>query len=653
MVDLEVAYQQLKIMEEKYRNIFENGIEGIYQTTLEGRYLSVNPAFARMFGFDSPEEMMGTVTGMEGQAYVNAEDRERLKRLLAEHDIVEGFETQLYRRDGSAFWVSINAHAVRDSDGNILYYEGTNENIAERKQAEEGLRQSRQQLKNIVDFLPDATFVIDNDKKVMFWNRACEEMTGVREEEIIGKGDYAYAIPFYGEAKPLLIDYVTMNSDELSERQWVTRKDGRLYAEAFMPAIYNGKGAFLSGHASPLCDGNGVIVGAIECVRDITEFKRFETQLRQSQKMEAIGTMAGGIAHDFNNILTVLIGNGTLLQMHMEKESPLRVYVDQILTSAQRAVGLTQSLLAFSRQQPVSLTPVGINASIRVTRKLLERLLTEDIHLATVLAPEEIIVMADATQVDQILFNLVTNARDAMPNGGTLVIETRPAYIDSEFIRFHGDGRPGWYALISITDTGIGMDEATRERIFDPFFTTKEAGKGTGLGLFTVYGIVKQHDGYINVYSEPNQGTTFNVYLPVTEAETEEKGVPRPEARGGTERILVAEDDPNVRGFIRAILNKYGYTVIEAIDGEDAVDKFKEHHDIDLLILDSVMPKKNGRKVYDEIHIIAPHVRAIFMSGYTRDIVLDKGIGDKEFDFIAKPLAPDGLLRKVREVLER
>jgi CheY-like chemotaxis protein len=261
--------------------------------------------------------------------------------------------------------------------------------------------------------------------------------------------------------------------------------------------------------------------------------------------------------------------------------------------------------------------------------------------------------MADMTQIDQILFNLATNARDAMPKGGALTIETTLVEMEPESTQIHEFIKPGRYALLSVSDTGIGMDETIREHIFDPFFTTKEVGKGTGLGLSTVYGAVKQHNGYITVYSEPRKGTTFHIYLPAINAVVEKEKPSPADIQRGRETILVAEDNEGVRGLIKAMLAKYGYTIIEAVDGEDALFKFNAHKNIDLLIIDSVMPKKNGREVYDEISKISPRIKVLFTSGYTRDVVLDKGIVDKEFDFISKPISLNDLLRKVREVLDK
>jgi len=621
-----------------------------------GSCIDCNKAAIKVYGYESRDDMVGkTPVDVSTPTQYNGSDSATEVKKHTQDCLRDGFcifEWRHQNPDGRIWDADVHMLLFRHRGKPLMQL--TVQDITERKKAENELKESRQQLKKIIDFLPYATFVIDNNKKIIAWNRACEEMTGVRKEDIIGKGDYEYAVPFYGEKRAIMIDYVTMDSDELQKRYESIRTTGdRLYAEAFVPAIYNGKGAFLSGHASPLYDSNGNIAGAIECLRDLTEVKHLETQLRQSQKMEAIGTLAGGVAHDFNNILTAIIGYGSLLQMQIEKDNPLRIYADQVLSSAQKAVGLTQSLLAFSRQQPINLAPLSINNIIKGTETLLKRLLTEDINLKIQLSHAAITIMADTTQIDQILINLATNARDSMQHGGTLTIETKLVQLDDDFVRFHGYGRPGRYALISVTDTGTGMDAATQERIFDPFFTTKESGKGTGLGLSTVYGIIKQHDGYINVCSEPGQGTTFNIYLHAIEIEIEDEKLPSSEITGGTEKILIAEDNTDVRCFMKEIFNKYGYIVIEAIDGEDAVNKFKEHKNIDLLILDSVMPKKNGRKVYDEIRLIEPHIKALFTSGYTRDIVLDKGIEDKEIDFISKPLTLNNLLQKVREVLDK
>ncbi len=390
-------------------------------------------------------------------------------------------------------------------------------------------------------------------------------------------------------------------------------------------------------------------------VVDITEQKRLEDQLRQAQKMEAIGQLTGGIAHDFNNILTAIMGYAGLMQMKMKEDDPFKVNVDQILASSERAAHLTQGLLAFSRKQVLNPKPVDINSVINTMVKLLKRVIGEDIELEMDLLQKPLTIMADSVQIEQALMNLAMNARDAMPKGGQLTIETKKIELDEEFIKAHGYGAPGTYALMSISDNGIGMDEKTREKIFEPFFTTKEVGKGTGLGLSMVYGIVKQHDGYINVYSEPGKGTTFKIYLPLIEAGqlSEEKPEEHRLPPGGNETILLAEDDEAVRRFTASVLHEFGYKVIEAVDGEEAITKFMENKDgIRLLILDVIMPRKSGKDAYDEIKAINPGIKILFASGYTDDVIQSRKFIE-EGSFISKPVSPTILLKKIREILDR
>ena len=394
---------------------------------------------------------------------------------------------------------------------------------------------------------------------------------------------------------------------------------------------------------------------------DITERReaeekqqKLQAQLLQAQKMEAVGQLAGGIAHDFNNILTAIIGYGNLISMKTANDEVHRPYIDQILSAANRAASLTQGLLAFSRKQIINPRPVTVNTVIEQVQKLLHRIIGEDIELRTVLTGEDTTVMADTGQLEQILINLAANARDAMPNGGHLTIETRPAEIGSEYLRAHGYGKAGKYVLISITDSGEGMDEKTQERIFEPFFTTKEVGKGTGLGLAIVYGSIKQHNGYINVNSEPGRGTTFTIYLPLLKAEARPAtpAEPAPPPKGGTETILLAEDDTVLRDLARGMLEEFGYTVIEAVDGEDAIEKFRANRDrIQLIILDVIMPKKNGREVFEEVKKIRPGTKVLFTSGYPANIIQKKGILEAGINFIVKPHPPQELLRKIRAVL--
>jgi two-component system cell cycle sensor histidine kinase/response regulator CckA len=372
--------------------------------------------------------------------------------------------------------------------------------------------------------------------------------------------------------------------------------------------------------------------------------------------MEAIGQLAGGVAHDFNNILTALIGYGNLLKMKMKEDDPLRLYVDHLLTSSERAASLTQNLLAFSRKQLIKFEPYKINTIIRDAERLLNRLLTEDIELKIILFDDDLTILTDITQMNQILLNLATNARDAMPQGGTITIETKGVELGKDFYFFHGKGESGKYIRLSVSDTGYGMDDKTKEQIFNPFFTTKEVGKGTGLGLSIVYGIVKQHNGLIDVQSIPGRSTTFYLYFPVANPQDVEEKAMEPvlkNAPNGKEVILIAEDNTEVRQLTKEVLEGSGYTVLEARDGWDAIEKFAQNKDtINLVILDVVMPKKNGNEAFNEIRKIREDVKALFTSGYTGDIVLGKGIQDNAFNFIPKPVSPYELLKKVRLVLD-
>ncbi len=398
-----------------------------------------------------------------------------------------------------------------------------------------------------------------------------------------------------------------------------------------------------------------VFANALERKRSEELLHEKEHQLRHAQKIEAVGQLAGGIAHDFNNVLTAIIGYASILSLKMSKDDPLRINVDAILAATERATSLTRGLLTFSRKQIINPVPVNLNDIIRRVESMLSRVIGEDVVLKTVLADENMLVMADCVQIEQVLINLVNNSRDAMPDGGELIINTHPVMIGSDFIKTHGFGKDGMYALISVVDTGIGMDEKTKEKIFEPFFTTKEVGKGTGLGLSIIYGIIAQHNGYIDVYSKPGEGAIFNIYLPVVKQRMLDKKEKETysEPSGGTESLLIAEDDAEVRILLKVVLGEHGYSVIEAVDGNDAVAKFMENRDrIKLLILDVVMPEKNGKDVYEEIQQISPEIKVLFVSGYAQDIIRKRGLVEEGWNYLAKPILPHELLVKVREVLD-
>lgn len=517
------------------------------------------------------------------------------------------------------------------------------------KTREEALVESESSYRNIFNATRDAIFLFNVAlEKIAELNSTAIEMFGYSREEImiLDKQNLIAGEPPYtiGEAMDWIFKTVRDGPQNL---EWLCRrKNGELFwSEAVLSATQ--------------VKGEDYV---LVIVRDITERRQAEeekqklqAQLYQVQKMESIGRLAGGIAHDFNNILGAIIGYGSLLQEKMKLADPNRTYLNHILASAEMAANLTQSLLAFSRKQIIHPQVMDLNACIAKTETFLTRIIGEDISLKTNLFPGQLPIYADIIQIEQILMNLATNARDAMPGGGDLVIETALADGGVVGIPSADSETGGSYAVIRISDTGEGIDEDIQRRIFEPFFTTKERGGGTGIGLAIVYGIVKQNNGHISVTSKPGNGTSFQIYLPLTEREeAKDAGVAINHAIiGGTETILLAEDNEALREMNTRVLQKFGYTVIAAEDGEKAIREFVQHRDrIDLLVLDVIMPGKNGKEVYDEARRILPRIKAIFTSGYPEDLIARQGALAEGLNFIPKPSPINALLGKIREVLD-
>ena len=514
----------------------------------------------------------------------------------------------------------------------------------ELQQRLEELRESEAFLKNIVDNIPAMVFVKDAvELRYVALNKAGEELLGYSREEMLGKNDH----DLFPEEQAAFFT--------LKDREVLARGDLLEIPEETIKTR-SGEDRILRTKKIPLFDSEGNARYMLGIAEDITDRKHLEEQLLQSQKMEAIGQLAGGVAHDFNNILMVIMGYGNMLKTDLELETPHKEKLEHIIEAADKAAQLTRGLLAFSRKQEIKPRVADLNDIVRQVQKFLVRIIGEDVQLTSNLdKANHLLVKVDSGQIEQVLINLATNARDAMPKGGMLTIGTGLLDVDASFVQANGYGEPGRYAMISVSDTGIGMDEKTKNRIFEPFFTTKEVGKGTGLGMAIVYGIVKQHHGFINVYSEPQIGTTFRIYIPLIEmgnAENEEIIVQAP-PKGGTETILVAEDDAAVRTLVQEVLTSFGYVVIPAEDGEDAVEKFTAHRDtVKLILMDIIMPKMNGKEAYYEISRLDPDVKIIYSSGYTLDIIQGRNVLDEGAELIMKPVQPLELLRKVRELLD-
>ncbi len=541
--------------------------------------------------------------------------------------------------------------------------------VAEHKKEEKTLHGLGDLESSIMGAIPHAVIGLHNEK-IVFANKSVESVFGWKADELIGKS----ARELYGTDE----DY-----EEIAGLFYPELEKRRKYGHEFICRHKSGRDIPCRVSAAVIGPTlqQGKIVVVYEDVTDIAARKaaeaentKLQMQLLRAQKMEAVGRLAAGIARDFNNVLTAIITYTYFLKLKINKDDSLNMYIDSILGLAERAAGLTRNLLVFGKKQILHPRPVNLNAAIESVEKILIRVLGDDIELKTFLSHARsdaftaengekrnakkgrggVIVSADPGQLEQVIMNLVTNARDAMPGGGKLTISTDLVEPDSEFVKTHENCKKCVYAVLSVSDTGVGMDESVKERIFEPFFTTKEIGSGTGLGLAMVYGIVKQHEGYIDVFSEKGKGTEFRIYLPTMQqaykdVETEKIA----SIKQGRETLLLAVDNQEVRSSLCAILEEFGYKVIEAADGDDMIEKFRKNKDrIQLMIVDLITPKMNGRDAYEESKKIKPGINAIFISRYTEDFMFKKGIIEERFDFILKPVSPILLLKKVREMLD-
>jgi PAS domain S-box-containing protein len=624
---------QLRDSEARYRDLFENANDLIQSVAADGSFQYVNRTWRETLGYSAAE--IGSLRLLD---VIHPDSRvhcmEVFKRIAAGEKI-DRVEALFLTRDGKKITVEGSINCSREN-GALAATRGIFRNITDHRKAEEFIN-------SILENVDEGFIVLDRDFRISSVNKAYRSKLKLGPREIIGKHCYEVSHrrtrPCYEEGEDCAVQR--------------TFETGEPYQAIHHHYDTEGKPIYIEIKSFPLKDAAGNTVSAIEIHNDITDRKRLEDQLRHAQKMEAVGTLAGGVAHDFNNILTAIFGYGSLLQMKMDKTDALRPMVDQILASTERAANLTQSLLSFSRKQVILPKLIDLNSIVRRVEQMLGRVIGEDISVSMALTGDAVTIKADAGQIEQVLMNLATNARDAMPRGGKLAIGTDIVTIDDAFIHIHGYGRTGRYVRLSASDTGFGMDKKTIERIFEPFFSTKEAGRGTGLGLAIVYGIVKQHGGYINVYSEPGAGSTFKVYLPlVASAVPEEKNADMALPPGGSATVLVAEDDDNVRRLSKSVLEGFGYTVIEALDGQDAIEKYqKNQSEIQLLILDVIMPRKSGKDVYNAVRAINPAIKVVFMSGYTADIIQSRGMLDEGLPFLSKPVSPKELLLQVAAIL--
>lgn len=631
------AEKALRQSEEKYRFLVMNLPGIVYRGFKDWSVEFIDEKIELLTGY--PMEEFNS-KGVKWSDLIVAQDIEIVKEKFIHAIKTDRSYIREYRirtNSGNILWIRDRGQIVRDESGEIEYVSGVFFDITDRMQAD----QERIRLATAVEQAAESVIISDRPGTIQYVNPAFERLSGFRREEIVGHNFRILKSDRHDEAFYRKMWGIISRGDVWQGHIVNTMKDGTL--REFETTI------------SPVLDSSGVIVNFVSVNRDVTQVVALEAQLRHVQKMQVVGTLAGGIAHDFNNLLQAIQGYAELLLLGKERDESGQRELQEIFKATQRGAELTQQLLTFGRKIESKRRPLDLNKRIREVKNLLERTIPKMIKIELYLAENLNFVDADPVQMEQILMNLALNAKDAMPDGGELVIETENVILDQEYCKTHLGAVPGKFVLLSISDTGEGMDKETLEHIFEPFFTTKEVGKGTGLGLAMIYGIVKNHEGFIMCYSEPGEGTTFKIYLPViasSEAASETKA-PAGEIKGGCETILLVDDEKTVRDIGKQILETYGYTVLTAADGETALELYrKEQERIELVLLDLIMPGMGGRKCLEELLKLNSRAKIVIITGYSMNGPAKEVLKSGPKGLINKPYDMGQMLEKVRKVLD-
>lgn len=692
------AEKAIRKSEERFRLLFEQMLDGFYLSTSEGKFVDVNPAMVKMFGYSSREEMMRL--DIRKELYFSPEDR-----ASGDNDFYNaGMDVyRMRRKDGSVIWIEENGRYIRDEEGNIRFHEGIVRDVTERKTAEIALSEANErsirEYERLLERIAQLAESLGSARDLPTIYRALHSFT------VVSVPSTGFFVSLYDPARDVRVASFAFDGEEefdVSKLPLMPMTDspnsravssGTIIIENGFQKIISNKpqihigldkdpllpqsclvapmsvmgrvigavevqstslAAYTPEHATAMRMAANLAAIAIDNIRLLEQERAKDEQLRQSQKLESIGQLAGGIAHDFNNLLTAINGYSELTLRKLKPDEPLRSNVEEIKKAGNRAATLTRQLLAFSRKQVLQPKVIELNSIVSEMQKMLERLIGEDIKILTNLSSALGRIKADPGQIEQVIVNLSVNARDAMPHGGTLTIETSNVYLDERFARQQFPAETGHFVLLAISDTGTGMSREIRERIFEPFFTTKEKGKGTGLGLSTIYGIVKQSGGHIWIDSEPGLGSTFKIYLPHVDVPVEviENQPAFCKLPRSTESVLLVEDEDIVRGVTAKILAMNGYKVLEARNGEEALEMCEMYQEaIDILLTDIVMPGMNGRETALRLVRMRPGMRVLYMSGYTDDAILHHGVLNADVAFIGKPFSPDELLVKMRQVM--
>lgn len=648
-----LAEESLSRSEYRNRSILQTTMEGFWLVDADRYILETNDAYCLMSGY-SKEELQGMhITSLEA-IDTDADTLARAKKIIEEGGV--RFESQHRRKDGTLFFVEVSIRYLPIDEGRFSVFI---HDITERKLAEEGFREARALLQAAMDCSPAGIAIADApDGKLRYVNDAGLVMRGGdRQVGVTGFGMDQYVVNwrfFDLDESPLPTDQVPLARAIMF---------GETNSRELIIQSFENVDRVVWANAAPIRDDFGAVKAAIVVFTDISEHHKAEaeraklqSQLQQAQKIESVGRLAGGVAHDFNNMLSVILGHAELALMHLDKDHRVRTDLMEIILTAQRSAELTRQLLAFARKQTVSPKVLDLNVTVSEMIKMLRRLIGEDILLDWRPAPDIWQVRMDPSQIDQILANLCVNARDAIYGNGYITIETTNVTVDAKYCAANLEAKEGEYVCLSVSDSGSGMDKETQTHIFEPFYTTKELGKGTGLGLATVYGAVKQNSGFINVYSEKGQGTTFSIYLPRDESVRNAEGVNKSDmmaAPRGRETILLVEDEPAILQVTATMLESQGYTVLKAASPGEAVRIAREHSgEIQLLMTDVIMPEMNGRTLAKNLLSIYPNMKRLFMSGYTADVIAHRGILEEGVHFIQKPFSIPEMAAKVREVID-
>jgi two-component system, cell cycle sensor histidine kinase and response regulator CckA len=628
----------LRESEQRFKRIFDSANVG-KSITLPSGQIMVNKAFGDMLGYTQEE-----LQAMPWQAFTPRDDLELSEHFLGQ--LVKGekdsvrFTKRYIHRNGSLVWVDVSSALLRDKDGAPLDFITTIVDITERMFAEAALKESEGRYRSLIVNSPDAIFVDQQDRIILANNACCRLFDARGEEELIGRSAFDL---FHPDFHVQLRERINHPRDSA---EFIPLLESKIMTIA-------GRVVDVEVRVAPFTFGAANAIHFV--LRDITARRQMEEQLRQALKMETVGQLAGGVAHDFNNMLQVIITYVEMSLAKVDAGQPLHKYLLEIRRAAQRSAEITGQLLAFARKQTVSPKMLDLNEALASTQKMIRRLIGEDVDLAWMPGKDLWKVMIDPSQLDQVLANLAVNARDAIGGVGRLTIGTANITFDAEYCAAHAGYLPGEYLQLTVSDDGRGMNKEVLSHLFEPFFTTKEPGKGTGLGLATVYGIVKQNNGFINVYSEVEVGTTFKVYLPRVEGSAAAAAVEAESTapRGGTETILVVEDEPIILELARESLEQFGYTVLTAGSPGEAIGRSEEYAgQIHLVITDVVMPQMNGRQLIDRLITTRAGLKCLYMSGYTSDVIAHRGVLEEGVSFISKPFSLAVLSEKVRAVLD-